>query len=68
MRFRVRKTAHLLERLGLAMAGAAIFLDEEVVALQVVGAVVVLGALAILVWRRQPEEPDLPLEAAEQPL
>jgi drug/metabolite transporter (DMT)-like permease len=51
-----------------AMAGAAIFLGEEVVAAQVVGAVVVLGALAILVRRRQPEEPDLPLEVAEQPL
>jgi drug/metabolite transporter (DMT)-like permease len=51
-----------------AMAGAAIFLGEEVVAAQVVGAVVVLGALAVLVWRRQPEEPELPLEVAEQPL
>jgi len=51
-----------------AMAGAAVFLGEEVVALQVVGAFVVLGALGILVWRRQPEEPDLPLEVAEQPL
>jgi drug/metabolite transporter (DMT)-like permease len=51
-----------------AMAGAAIFLGEEVVTAQVVGAVVVLGALAILVRRRQPEEPDLPLEVAEQPL
>ena len=29
---------------------------------------VVLGALAVLVWRRQPEEPELPLEVAEQPL
>jgi len=52
----------------LAMAGAAIFLGEEVVAAQVVGAVVVLGALAVVVWRRQPEEPELPLEVAEQPL
>jgi drug/metabolite transporter (DMT)-like permease len=51
-----------------AMTGAAIFLDEEVVALQVVGAVIVLGALGVLVWRRQPEEPELPLEVAEQPL
>ena len=51
-----------------AMAGAAVFLGEEVVALQIVGAVVVLGALAVLVWRRQPEEPELPLEVAEQPL
>ncbi len=51
-----------------AMAGAAIFLGEEVVAAQIVGAVIVLGALAIVVWRRQPEEPDLPLEVAEQPL
>ncbi|MBV9410807.1 MAG: DMT family transporter, partial [Acidimicrobiia bacterium] len=51
-----------------AMAGAAFFLDEEVVAAQVVGAVIVLGALAVVVWRRQPEEPDLPLEVAEQPL
>ena len=50
------------------MAGAAVFLGEEVVALQIVGAVVVLGALAVLVWRRQPEEPELPLEVAEQPL
>jgi drug/metabolite transporter (DMT)-like permease len=51
-----------------AMAGAAIFLGEEVVATQIVGAVVVLGSLAVLVWRRQPQEPDLPLEVAEQPL
>jgi drug/metabolite transporter (DMT)-like permease len=51
-----------------AMAGAAIFLGEEVVAAQIVGAVIVLGALAILVRRRQPEEPELPLEVAEQPL
>jgi drug/metabolite transporter (DMT)-like permease len=51
-----------------AMAGAAVFLGEDVVAAQVVGAAVVLGALAVLVWRRQPEEPDLPLEVAEQPL
>ena len=51
-----------------AMAGAAIFLNEEVVAAQIVGAVIVLGALAVVVWRRQPEEPDLPLEIAEQPL
>jgi drug/metabolite transporter (DMT)-like permease len=51
-----------------AMAGATVFLGEEIVAAQVVGAVVVLGALGILVWRRQPEEPDLPLEVAEQPL
>jgi len=51
-----------------AMAGAAVFLGEEVVALQVARAVVVLGALAIVVWRRQPEEPELPLEVAEQPL
>ena len=51
-----------------AMAGAAVFLGEEVVAAQVVGAAVVLGALATVVWRRQPEEPDLPLEVAEQPL
>jgi len=51
-----------------AMAGAAVFLGEEVVALQIVGGVVVLGALAVLVWRRQPEEPELPLEVAEQPL
>ncbi|MBV8297620.1 MAG: DMT family transporter, partial [Acidimicrobiia bacterium] len=51
-----------------AMTGAAVFLDEQVVALQVVGTVIVLGALAVLVWRRQPTEPELPLEAAEQPL
>jgi len=51
-----------------AMTGAAIFLGEDVVLAQVIGAVVVLGALAVLVWRRQPEEPDLPLEVAEQPL
>ena len=51
-----------------AMTGAAVFLDEQVVALQVVGTVIVLGALAVLVWRRQPAEPELPLEAAEQPL
>jgi drug/metabolite transporter (DMT)-like permease len=52
----------------LAMAGAAVFLGEAVVPAQVLGAVVVLGALAVLVWRRQPEAPDLPLEIAEQPL
>ena len=51
-----------------AMAGAALLLGEGVVALQIVGAVVVLGALAVLLWRRQPEEPELPLEVAEQPL
>jgi len=51
-----------------AMVGAAIFLGEEIVATQVVGAVIVLGALGLLVWRRQPEEPELPLEVAEQPL
>jgi drug/metabolite transporter (DMT)-like permease len=51
-----------------AMTGAAMFLGEEVVAAQVIGAVVVLGALAVLVWSRQPEEPELPLEVAEQPL
>ena len=51
-----------------AMAGAAAFLGEEVVAAQIVGAVFVLGALAVLVWRRQPEEPELALEVAEQPL
>jgi drug/metabolite transporter (DMT)-like permease len=51
-----------------AMAGAAIFLGEEVVAAQVVGAAVVLGALATVVRRRQPEEPELPLEVAKQPL
>ena len=51
-----------------AMAGAAVFLGEEVVAAQIAGAVVVLGALAVLVWRRQPQEPELPLEVAEQPL
>jgi drug/metabolite transporter (DMT)-like permease len=50
------------------MAGAALFLGEEIVLAQVVGAVVVLGALGVLVWRRQPEEPELPLEVAEQPL
>src|SRR5205085_224072 len=48
-----------------AMAGAAVFLGEEVVLAQVVGAVVVLGALATVVWRRQPDEPALPLEVAE---
>jgi len=51
-----------------AMTGAAIFLGEDVVLAQVVGAIIVLGALAVLGWRRQPEEPDLPLELAEQPL
>lgn len=51
-----------------AMAGAAAFLGEDVVAAQVVGAVVVLAALGVLIWRRQPAEPDLPLEVAEQPL
>jgi len=51
-----------------AMTAAAVFLGEEVVPAQVVGAVVVLSALAVLVWRRQPEEPELPLEVAEQPL
>jgi drug/metabolite transporter (DMT)-like permease len=51
-----------------AMAGAAIFLGEEVVAAQVVGALIVLSALGVVVWRRQPEEPELPLEVAEQPL
>jgi drug/metabolite transporter (DMT)-like permease len=51
-----------------AMTGAAIFLGEDVVLAQAVGAIVVLGALAVLVWRRQPDEPDLPLEVAEQPL
>jgi drug/metabolite transporter (DMT)-like permease len=51
-----------------AMAGAAVFLDEEIVPAQIAGAVVVLGALAVLVWRRQAEEPELPLEVAEQPL
>jgi drug/metabolite transporter (DMT)-like permease len=51
-----------------AMTGAAVFLGEDVVPAQVVGAAVVLGALGVLVWRRQPEEPDLPLEVAEQPL
>ena len=51
-----------------AMTAAAVFLGEDVVPVQVVGAVIVLGALAVLVWRRQPEEPELPLEVAEQPL
>lgn len=51
-----------------AMAGAAVFLGEEVVAAQIAGAVIVLGALGVLVWRRQPQEPELPLEVAEQPL
>jgi drug/metabolite transporter (DMT)-like permease len=51
-----------------AMAGAAAFLGEEVVAAQIVGAIVVLGALAVVVRRRQPEEPELLLEVAEQPL
>ena len=51
-----------------AMTAAAVFLGEDVVPAQVVGAVIVLGALAVLVWRRQPEEPELPLEVAEQPL
>ena len=46
-----------------AMAGAALFLGEEIVAAQVVGAAVVLGALAVVVARR-PEavaevEPEL---------
>ncbi len=52
----------------LAMAGAAVFLGEDVVAAQVMGAAVVLGALAVVVLRRQVEEPELPLEVAEQPL
>jgi drug/metabolite transporter (DMT)-like permease len=51
-----------------AVAGAAAFLGEEVVAAQIVGAIVVLGALAVVVRRRQPEEPELLLEVAEQPL
>ncbi|MBV8986092.1 MAG: DMT family transporter [Acidimicrobiia bacterium] len=51
-----------------AMASAAVFLGEDVVAAQIAGAVIVLGALGVLVWRRQPQEPDLPLEVAEQPL
>jgi drug/metabolite transporter (DMT)-like permease len=51
-----------------AMAGAAVFLGEEIVAAQIAGALVVLGALGVLVWRRQPQEPELPLEVAEQPL
>lgn len=51
-----------------AMASAAVFLGEDVVAAQIAGAVIVLGALGVLVWRRQPQEPELPLEVAEQPL
>ena len=51
-----------------AMASAAVFLGEDIVAAQIAGAVIVLGALGVLVWRRQPQEPDLPLEVAEQPL
>lgn len=51
-----------------AMAGAAVVLGEGVVASQIAGAVIVLGALGVLVWRRQPQEPELPLEVAEQPL
>ncbi|MCU1449445.1 MAG: hypothetical protein JWP02_1615 [Acidimicrobiales bacterium] len=55
-----------------AMAGAAMFLGEDVVAAQVVGAAVVLGALAAVVRRRdrgngEGEEP-LVLDVAEQPL
>ena len=50
-----------------AMAGAAVFLGEDVVPAQIAGAAVVLGALAVLIRRRQPHEPELPLEVAEQP-
>src|SRR4051795_5123911 len=52
----------------IAMAGAAVFLDEDVVAAQVVGAVVVLGALTIVVRRREPREELLAVDMAEQPL
>jgi len=51
-----------------AMAGAAIFLDEKVVAAQIVGAVVVIGALAIVVLRREQREELLAVDVAEQPL
>jgi len=51
-----------------AMAGAAIFLGEEVVALQVVGAIVVLGALATVVRRRESREELLAVDVAEEPL
>jgi len=52
----------------IAMAGAALFLGEEVVAAQVVGAVIVLGALAIVVLRREEREELLAVDIAEQPL
>lgn len=52
----------------IAMAGAAIFLDEEVVAAQIVGAVVVLGALGLVVLRREQREELLAVDVAEQPL
>ncbi len=51
-----------------AMAGAAIFLGEEVVAAQIAGAIVVLGALALVVRRREPREELLAVDVAEQPL
>ena len=57
-----------------AMAGATLFLGEEVVAAQIVGAVVVLGALAAVVLRRQAGESGggreevLVADVAEQPL
>jgi drug/metabolite transporter (DMT)-like permease len=51
-----------------AMAGAALFLGEEIVAAQVVGAAVVLGALAVVVRRRERADEVLPLDVAEQPL
>jgi drug/metabolite transporter (DMT)-like permease len=50
-----------------AMAGAALFLGEEIVAAQVVGAAVVLGALAAVVRRRERADEVLPLDVAEQP-
>ena len=51
-----------------AMAGAAVFLGEAVVPAQVIGAVMVLGALGVVVQRRHADEQRLPLEVAEQPL
>ena len=70
MRFRVRKTAHLFERLGLAMAGAACglfvgaYVGSEISALTTQGFLVLMMLLGVVGFYLGIDTPQLPFDEA----
>ena len=70
MRFRVRKTAHLFERLGLAMAGAACglfvgaYVGSEISALTTQGFLLLMMLLGVVGFYLGIDTPQLPFDEA----